>query len=245
MSKHSDVHHLVAKLLTLPGADTVVQGHPWRHEADREHELVFAVLTRALPLPEHDVRAIARRLRFLGLLDLHDWVDLSDDAEDGEDVIERRTLDVLEESGVEVDDAKRATTVIRELAYTLQLKFDGKIQRRLRDFGERMVTALVESFQLESLSEQQAREAFAYWLQNVANLPISLGRQSSASFCDAHGTTAKDLVQAADDLDLNVAALDDLVHYWVNIRDADVDATADVDGRAGPRKRQKRTKRPT
>lgn len=227
MSKHSDVHHVVAKLLTIPGADAIVQGHRWRHEADREHELVFALLTRVLPLPESEVRALAHRLRFLGLLDLHEWAEVPG----ADDVVERRTLEVLVESGVEPDDAQRAITVLGEVATALHRDYDGKVQRLLRDFGDQLVTSLVQSFQLESLSNDEAREAFAYWLQNVADLPISLGRDSTKRFCEMHDTSADQLVHAADDFNLNVAALDDLVHHWISAADAnralDDEETAD------------------
>jgi len=220
MTKHSDVHHAIAKLLTIPGADSIIEGHQWRHEADREHELIFALLTRAISLPESDVRVIANRLKFVGLLDLDEWAELPGASDREQDVLERRTHDILVESGVDDHEASRAVGAIREVATALRQNYDGKVQRLLRKYGDQMVDSLVDKFELESLSKDETREAFAYWLQNVANLPIFIGRPSTARFCEMHNMTVDQLIRAADDFNVNVAILDDLIHGWIGALDA-------------------------
>jgi hypothetical protein len=221
MKKHSDVHHAIAKLLTIPDADSIIQSHQWRHEGDREHELIFALLTRVISLPESDVRVIAHRLRLVGLLDLDEWVDLPGTSQDERDVLERRTLDILSESGVDDGEATRAVGAIREVAAALQRKYDSKVQRLLREHGNQLVNSLVKDFDMKSLSKTEAREAVAYWLQNVASLPIMIGRDSTKRFCELHGTTVDELIRASDDFNLNVAALDDLIHGWITSGEKD------------------------
>jgi len=210
MKKHDDVQHQIVKLLTLPGAREIVQSHRWAHEGDRCHELLTSLLLRAIQLPERQVRFLAARLRFLGLMEVSEWASGEDEAR----TLRKRALSVLEEAGVKADDAARAVTVLQETSEAIQKAFDGKMQRFLRTVGDKALTDLLSALSLKTLPKAEARAALAFWLQNVAALPISLGRESTDRFCRDHGVNRETLLQSTDELDLNVAVLDDLIHHY-------------------------------
>jgi hypothetical protein len=67
---------------------------------------------------------------------------------------------------------------------------------------------------LDALGGNLTKRALAVWLQNVANLPVSLQAPSMAEFCKKHGFSADELAEAADEENVNRAALDDLIEYW-------------------------------
>jgi hypothetical protein len=181
VSKRDDLQHLIALLLASPAAHEMARTHRWSDERDREHELIVAFLVQVVTAPERDVRAIADRLRYLGLLDLEEWNDTAGPppSADGS-VVSGRTLDVLADSGIAPGQARQAVAVLQELAAALKQNFDGKVQRCLRDIGEKILATQMEALSLPSLSERQAREALVYWLQNVANMPISLNHETSS-----------------------------------------------------------------
>jgi hypothetical protein len=210
MKKHDDVQHLIVKLLTLPGAQQIVQNHRWAHEGDRCHELLTSLLFRAIRLPEREVRFLANRLRFVGLMEVSEWASGEDEAR----TLKKRALNVLKEAGVKAEDAVRAVAVLQETSEAIQKAFDGKVQRFLRKVGYNALTDLLSALSLKTLPKAQTKEALAFWLQNVAALPVSLGHESAYRFCRAHGMDGEKLLQSADELDLNVAVLDDLIQQY-------------------------------
>ncbi len=75
-----------------------------------------------------------------------------------------------------------------------------------------MLQQLLESVPFSRLSRDQAEQAFALWLQNTCNLPISLLDAEVLAFCHFYRLTPKDLIAAADDLRLNLALIGVLIH---------------------------------
>jgi hypothetical protein len=216
MPVRTEAHHIVAKLLTLPAAEEICRNHRWLHEGERWQELILSLLSRVLSLPEGDVRALTNRLRLLGLLNVADWAATRERSGNraANDIV-RRSLELLQEAGAGKSEASKAITVIHDVARVVEDRFDGKVQRCLRSLGDELLASLLRTFSLPSLPEGATKEAFTYWLQNVVNLPISLNDDSVRAFCRTHAITPAELVQAADDLDVSIAVVDDLIHYWV------------------------------
>jgi len=88
------------------------------------------------------------------------------------------------------------------------------MQRFLRKVGEKALIDLLSALSLKTLPKAKTKEALAFWLQNVAALPVSLGRESADRFCSAYGVDGERLLHSTDKLDLNVAVLDDLIQHY-------------------------------
>jgi hypothetical protein len=64
------------------------------------------------------------------------------------------------------------------------------------------------------MDQEQVRYAFTLWLQNVLNMPLSLQSRAVETFTNAIGLTSGQLFHAADEMDVNVALVDDLLHHF-------------------------------
>jgi hypothetical protein len=122
----------------------------------------------------------------------------------------RHIFNLLLESGFSKEEALRGLNTLREAAIGLETHFNGKIQRYLRHYGELMLKEMPDWFKFSELDDTNARSAFTYWLQNVANMPLSLADENLRSYCEQHELDPEQLFAAADDLDINLAFIDDL-----------------------------------
>lgn len=210
----SEAKYLLHKLLAEDGSD-LVHNHPWIWEVDRWKELVFSLLTRTADVPEHGLRVLVDDLERLGLLDV---ALLARMAGASDPSVRGRFVKLLQERGLSEEDARRAMTTLCEAAVGLQNHHQGKIQHYLRHYGEMMLRDLPTTFRFTALSEQAAREAITYWLQNVANVPLSLADTSLDQFCRENQLSIDDIFAAADAINLNVALVDDLAQRYVERR---------------------------
>lgn len=216
-TNNSEAQYLLRKLLTLETADLALR-QPWLWEADRWKELVFAFLTRIVSKDEDQVRELTGKMNDLGLLDIATLARMSEDAKtfDSNNPDARHILEFFQENGLDPEKAQQALTTICEAAVGLQKYFDGKVQRYLRGYGEMMLREIARTFQFSALRETEVAFAFTYWLQNVLNMPLSLLDANVLAFCEQHHLTPEQLVAAADNLDLNLAVLDDLILRYVS-----------------------------
>jgi hypothetical protein len=194
--------------------------YPWPWESARWHELVFCLLFR---LGEPELQpAMARTMttilatldllraeRLAGLVDEKGEIDL-----DHVDVALMTQL--LQRAGLDHSKTVTVITTLCQTALGLQRRYDGRVQGYLRHYGQLMLDAIPQDFAYSQAGVQDIRHAFTHWLQNVANLPVPISEPSVTRFCQANRVTSDELVRVADELDVNVAFLDDLVaHDWV------------------------------
>src|ERR1051326_2698166 len=194
MPASSEAHYLVRKLLILPTAGDVLRRHRWGNEAGRWQELVAALLSQALKLPNTETHGLCHRLRVLKLLDIDEWQDASSDASEAKksDVV-HRTLQLFEDHGFGQDQAELGVRVIQEAAIVVSRKFKGKAQVALRAVGNGILDDLHKAMNLESLPQAASRRALGVWLQNVLNLPISLNADRVDLFCRFYNITQAQL----------------------------------------------------
>jgi hypothetical protein len=217
----SEAQYLLRKLVILEGGE-LAGGHPWLWEDDRWEELVFSLLHGVVSLPEEEVREMTAAMGNLGLLQVPSLAAMTKKSNDPDSYANgTRILEFLEESGVDGEEAKKALTTICEAAVGLQKHFSGKAQLYLRRAGEAMLRGLSETFRFSELSDAQVQSAFTYWLQNVLNMPLSLLDANVVEFCEKHNLTPEELTTAADELDLNLAFVDDLVQNYTARRAVD------------------------
>jgi len=212
----SEAEHLLRKI-TLQELSEGDFTHQWPWEIDRWKELVFALLTRVTTVEESQLRHITTLLSDLDLLDIESLTSFSwtDGNYDPNNPYARRFIVVLQEGGLSDEEAVCGLATVCAVARGLRDHFQGRVQCYLRHYGEMMLRDLASTFTLEHLSEDETRFAFTYWFQNVLNMPIPLRDASTAVLCAQHGLTEKDLLVAADRLNLNVALLDDVILRYV------------------------------
>jgi hypothetical protein len=213
---NDEAKHLLRKMLLYGGAE-VTASHQWVSEVDRWKELVFALLTQMTKLPQSSVRVMTDHLLHLELLHIPALTQLLKgkrlSPEFGHPHA-RRIIQSLQEGGFSKDEAVKGLTVVCEAAAALSKHFSGKIQLYLRSYAERMVKEAHATFHFSHMDHRAVRYAFTFWLQNVLNMPLSLQKEAVKSFAKAHGLTGRQLFDAADELDVNVGLVDDLVHHF-------------------------------
>jgi hypothetical protein len=164
------------------------------------------LLSRALPLSSTAIRHAITSLASLGLLEINAELTGAEHA-----VRERRLTEALADLGWGEENAARAFAIIREAGQGLEKHFGGKVQLALRKYAELMLTELAGTFAFTTLDEAATRDALTLWLQNVADLPISLRTQDLTDFCGRHGVDELTVIRVADSIDVNLAFLDDVL----------------------------------
>ncbi len=206
-----ETQYLLRKLLALETAD-LASGNHWLWEGDRWKELVFALLAHITGLAEDQVRELTDHMENLGLLDVGTLASIGKGSSpDLNSPNARHILELLQENGFSPEESQSGLTTICEAAVGLQKHFGGKVQRYLRSYGESMLREINQFFRFSKMEDPEVKLAFTYWLQNVLTMPLSLFDSNVVMFCERHHLTPEELIAAADDLDLNVALLDDLI----------------------------------
>jgi hypothetical protein len=211
VSKSEEAQFLLRKMMFLVASHGT--SHPWLWEGDRWKELVFALVTRTSNLSEAATRAVTEQLLHLGLLEVRGLAAI-EPVSLGPDVLSARIIDIFHEAGMTGEDALRSFTTIREAAKALTKHHDGKVQLFLRRCAEQMIEEAMHLFNFSELSSNEATYALTYWLQNVANMPVSLKDETVKALASQHGLTVDDIFEAADALDINVALVDDILYEY-------------------------------
>ena len=176
--------------MLLLGGDEIAASHSWPSELHRWKELVFALLTRTTSLPQATVRGLADYLLGLNLLHIPLLAKLlkgKPPVLDFNQPNSRRIVRILENGGFSCEEAILGLTVICEAALTLNSHFCGKIQFYLRGYAERMVNEVQTLFHFSLMNRDDVGHAFSFWLQNVANMPLSLQDPGVDAFSRANG----------------------------------------------------------
>ena len=184
-----------------------IGAYAWMYETDRWAELIFCLLNQYNLQDAEATRMTVNSLQYLGLLEIDKLAALETIGDDHAVVLTY----ILKQHGFSEKDVPRAVRLLCQVASVIKKGYDGKIQRYLRRQGEVMRDELVNAFGHESLSTEQLRYAISHWLQNALSLPVSLEHQAVREFCSKNGVTLEDLLRTADELNLNIALVDDLL----------------------------------
>jgi hypothetical protein len=186
----------------------------WPRETERWHELVFCVVLRiGHPIVEADVaRRVVNIMVDLNLLDIDTLA--SSIAKGGKPDKKNPDVDlmhnIMKRAGIGDQKASNIIETTCRIASVLKKQYGGKIQKYLRTYGEKMLDETGSQFNLENLRMADVRYIFSLWLQNVLNMPILLSEPALDDICTAFHANLDDLVNVADELDLNLALLDDM-----------------------------------
>lgn len=221
-SSAKKAEYLLKSLLFDPSISARLREFAWPSESDRWYELVFALLIHVCDQPGEELCRIERAneirklVNYLGNLDHLQIgqlarISITEDRVDSTDDEAKKILAILRNKGISDEEALRALTLLCQIARGLEANYEGKIQRYLRAYGEAMLKDIPQTLSLTGISNDDIRHVFVYWLQSVANMPLSLIDSQLEAFCQKHGITTNDLFQAADKLDVNFSIVDDLV----------------------------------
>jgi hypothetical protein len=199
----------------------------WPWESKRWHELAFCLLVTSAPsLSPQSVREAIRVLADWRLLDIHTLASFDmahPEVKIGEPILVTiRTF--LQQAGFTLGEATKAVTALTEAAWAFEQQYEGRVQKFYREHGVGMIEALEKQIRLSAFTAAEARQAFSIWLQNTLNLPIPLSTPVLEKVAHKVGTGYSDLVQAADELDVNVALLDEaLLAFEEDMTEAEED----------------------
>jgi hypothetical protein len=181
--------------------------YAWMYETDRWAELIFCLLNQYNRQDTQVTRMAVSSLQYLGLLEIDKLAVLETP---GDETVILLTY-ILKQHGFSEENARDAVRLLAQVAKVIQKEYGGKVQRYLRRQGELMRDELVKVFESESLSTEQLRYAVSHWLQNALSMPVSLEHQAVIEFCQKNEVTLEDFLSTADELNLNIALIDDLL----------------------------------
>jgi len=185
----------------------------WASEDDRWTEFIFCLLNQCEPQDPEGARSALEILKDLELVDPASLVLLVDPESEESTVVSY----VLRRNGFSTVNAHHAVELLRIAAELTNEAYGGKLQRFLREYGNRMRDDLMKRFESLDLPEPKLRYAMTHWLQNVLSLPITLESEAVREWCAVNKITVDDLVQVCDDLGVNPAVIDDLVEFKLSI----------------------------
>jgi hypothetical protein len=203
METQANAKDLLAELVDKYGP-TLIEGHQWFDERDRWVELVLALVARCTAISEHEVRLACMELTQKGLLDRPAAMR----APDNREAIQQ----VLKSHGLSPGEATKALIALTEVSENIDVEFNGKLQLYLRQSFDAVAEQMLTVFPVSVLSNENLRHAYRFWLQNVASAPLSLTHPNARTFCESRQVAWDEMIEAADDADINLALLDDIVH---------------------------------
>jgi hypothetical protein len=202
MSDPNRAREILQELVEDFGPDLAAE-HRWFDERDRWIEFAQAVAFGAIGIAGTRARAACDALKETGLLDQAGAMRDPSRAQGA--------AAILIENGLSTAEADALVGALGQVGDILDRRFGGKIQiflrRCLEATGDRMLDELV----IETIPVDRRRLAYRLWLQNVLSAPLSLELPAAADFCSRLGIEFSELVQAADDADISVALLDDML----------------------------------
>lgn len=188
----------------------------WENEKDRFIELCFCFMAGITKIRHLDLRDIVIGLESLGLLDI-DMLAAEKSVRTDERTNQVLSLitNILAENGIEEEDARRCSLVLRKIADATKKTYDGKIQKLIRKYGIMMLQEARNTFSFEEVNEEDLNYILTLWLQNIMELPITMSNDLVRQFCNMNKISSKELEDVADKLDINAAALDDLIQSYM------------------------------
>lgn len=205
--------YLLKTMLFDPSTAAHLGVYTWASESSRWNALVSIVISHVCDLPDEDLRDITKYLSDLNHLDISQLaqIRITGDSIDRSDEQATKIIDIFRRMGVSEPHALRILLLLCQIASGLNSeRFGGKVQRYFRSYGETILNDIHNLFSLNG-SDNEMRRIFVLWLQKVLNMPVLIQDAVVTEFCEKHGISVDDLLEAADNINLNVAIVDDLL----------------------------------
>jgi len=192
--------------------------YKWEDENSRWTELVYCIFAELTHHSYRDARRLANDLADLNLLEVDDLagIPIMDDGMVNPDNSRMRTItDILKANGVADDDIKKSLSAICKVAQAIQENYDGKIQKFLRKYGHEIVNEFDSHVSFSEVSRGAQSRILVKWIQNTLCMPLAFSNVYTARFCERKGANYWELAEAADNLGINGAMLDDLLEVYI------------------------------
>ncbi|MEA1966038.1 MAG: hypothetical protein U9N05_01980 [Euryarchaeota archaeon] len=192
--------------------------YKWEDESARWTELVYCIFAELTEHSYRDARRLANDLADLNLLDVEDLagIPIMDDGMVNPDNSRIRTItDILKTNGVAEDDVKKSLSAICKVAQAICENYDGKIQKFLRKYGHEIVNEFDSHVSFSEVSKGTQSRILVKWIQNTLAMPLAFSNVYTARFCERKDANYWELAEAADNLGINGAMLDDLLEVYI------------------------------
>lgn len=208
--------YLLKAMLFDPEIANQLGIYEWASETSRWNELVAILASEVCLRSKDDMMEIINYLADLGHLDIPELakIDVRSNKIDRANDEATKIIAVLVRKGLSEEQALNVLLPLCQIAKRLNEDFGGKIQLYLRSYGETMLREALALFSLQGGSEDETRRVFTAWLQKVTNMPLLLLAPEVSEFCGKHEISVAELIEAADNIDMNVAIVDELLKLW-------------------------------
>ena len=190
----------------------------WEDENTRWTELVYCIFAELTEHSYRDARRLANDIADLNLLDVKDLagIPIMDDGMVNPDNSRVMTItDILKANGVAEDDIKKSLSAICKVARAICENYDGKIQKFLRKYGHEIVNEFDSHVSFSEVSKGTQSRILVKWIQNTLAMPLAFSNVYTVRFCERKGASYWELAEAADNLGINGAMLDDLLEVYI------------------------------
>lgn len=200
-------------------ADELPSAYKWEDESDRWYELIYCIFLRRSQMAPARLRMMIDAMNTLDLLSVESLTKLPTrgGALNWDDGRCSLLLDILVARGMARQEAMSCLQTVAEAANGLASKYKGKLQKLIRSQLEPIVRTLDETFRFSQLNERDEVNMLVHWLQNAFEFPLALSNPYVEQFCRENNVSTEALEDAADQLDINLSVVDDLLEiYMVN-----------------------------
>ena len=190
----------------------------WEDESSRWTELVYCIFAELTKHSYRDARRLANGIADLNLLAVEDLagIPIMDDGMVNPDNSRIRTItDILKSNGVSEDEINRSLSAICKVAQAIQENYDGKIQKFLRKYGHEIVNDFDSHVSFSEVSKGTQSRILVKWIQNTLAMPLTFSNVYTVRFCERKGANYWELAEAADNIGINAAVLDDLLEVYI------------------------------
>jgi len=192
--------------------------YKWEDESARWTELVYCIFAELTEHSYRDARRLANGIADLNLLEVKDLagIPIMDDGMVNPDNSRIRTItDILKANGVTEDDIRKSLSAICKVAQAIQENYDGKIQKFLRKYGQEIVDEFDSHVSFAEVSKGTQSRILVKWIQNTLCMPLAFSNVYTVRFCEKEGANHWELAEAADNIGINGAMLDDLLEVYI------------------------------
>jgi len=192
--------------------------YKWEDESSRWTELVYCIFAELTHHSYRDARRLANGLADLNLLEVDDLagIPIMDDDMVNPDNSRIKTItDILKANGVADGDIKKSLSAICKVAQAIQENYDGKIQKFLRKYGQEIVDEFDSHVSFSEVDKGTQSRILVKWIQNTLCMPLAFSNIYTSRFCEMNGASYWELAEAADNLGINGAMLDDLLEVYI------------------------------
>jgi hypothetical protein len=190
----------------------------WEDEHSRWNELVYCIFAELTEHSYMDARSLSDDIFNLNLLEQDDLADIQimeNGMADPNNPRIKTISEILSINGIDQSDIDKTLSAICKVAHAIKENYDGKIQKFLRKYGEEIVNEFDSHISFSDVDKGTQSRILVKWIQNTLAMPLAFSNIHTVKFCKKEGVNYIELAEAADNIGLNGAVLDDLIEMYM------------------------------